>query len=175
MKISSNNDFTFCPNPENLRLLIPLAAQFFSCVFLLSVSFPFVLDLVAHPWIGLVPPALKLAKSLWRPLRQNQRGEMPAPSAIAYHGAMSLPLGCLLSSSPAWLPGSEQHVRLAQGSRVLRYCVLYCTTQQGNDDCFAGEGGDELWELCLLKSRPPGQWLSTPAPAVGFSHVMAAF
>lgn len=44
------------------------------------------------------------------------------------------------------------------GSPVLR-ALLH--NAAGNDDCFAGEGGDELRERCLLKSRPLEQWLST--------------
>ena len=39
LKISSNNDFTFCQNPGNHRLIILLAAQFLSCVFLFLYPF----------------------------------------------------------------------------------------------------------------------------------------
>lgn len=48
---------------------------------------------------ALYPLSLKLAKSLWRPLKQSQRGEVTAPSAVPHHSALSLPLGCSLHAN----------------------------------------------------------------------------
>ena len=118
LKISSNNDFTFCPNPGNHRLYRSFSCSISLLCFLIFVFFSLVLDLISYPPVGLVPLPLKLAKSLRRPLEQNQRGEMTAPSAVPLtvlcpcHLASSF----TLISSPALLPSSAQRVRLVQGS-----------------------------------------------------------
>lgn len=137
LKISSNNDFTVCQNPGNRRLIIPLAAQFVSCVFLFL--YPFLLSLTSLPvpeyllpWVkGLVPIPLKLAKSLWRPLKQNQKGEMTVPSAIPHHSARSLPLGFLLHTNLITCLTALLWTACVPFPGLMGYSVPYCTAQEG--------------------------------------------
>lgn len=140
LKISSNNDFTFCPNPGNHRLIISLATQFFSCVSLFL--YPFLLSLT---WFPVPESALYLfCWSFPNPFgghwSRTKEEEMTAPSAIPHHSAMSLPLGFLLHTNCITCLTAQLWTVCAPCPGLVGYSVPYRTTQEGMMTALLGKG-----------------------------------
>lgn len=164
LAISSNNDLTFCQNPGNDSLIIPLAAHFLSCVFLFLYAFLLSLTsfsslesaLYFFPW-SLPNPFgghwSRTKEGKWQHLQ-------PFPITVP------LPLGCLL------------HTNLITCLTAQLWTTCVCLVQGSwGALCFTARCSREWWLFCwgrewwTLRDLPPQiqavtSWLSSAALAV---------
>ena len=137
--------------------------------FLIFVSFPLVLDLVPHPWVGLVPSFLEACQILLETTGAEPKRGNDRPSAIPHHSAMSLPLGCLIHANLITCLTGQPWAVCVPCSRSPGV-TLCLTAWRSREQCLLCWGG-ERW---TLRDLPPyiqtaaASWLSTAAPAPGF-------
>lgn len=174
LKISSNNDFTFCPNPGNHSLIISLAAPFFSCVSLFLYPFLLSLTWFPVPESALYPFCWSLPNPFGGHWSRTKEEEMTAPSAIPHHSAMSLPLGFLLHTNLITCLTAQLWTACAPCPGLMGYSVPHCTAQEGMMTALLGKGAmdskrsapltpgcyDIMTQHCSSKSRFfPRRWL----------------
>lgn len=137
MKISSNNYFTFCQNPGNLRLIIPLAAQFFSCVFLFL--YPFLLSLILFPIpesaLYLLPWSLpNPSGGHWSRTKEGKWQHLQ-PSPI------TVPCPCRLAASFTLISSPDCPA-------LSSMCALTRARGFSGAPCFTARRSREWWLLC---------------------------
>ena len=161
------NDFTFCQNPGNHRLIILPAAQFLSCVFLFLYPFLWSLALFSTtlswpsvPW------------SLPNPLRDHwsrtkeRKWQYLQPFPITVSCLCRLAASLMLISSLAWLPSPKQCAcpvpGLSGGLHVL-------TVKHRRREACWGRGWWMPGDLPPYIQTAAASWLSTAVLALGFS------
>lgn len=106
----------------------------------MTLPFARILTSFPIPELASYPLSLKLAKSLWRPLSQSQRGAMTAPAAVPHQGALSLPLGCLLHTNLITCLTAQLWAAGVPCPGLMEYCVPFCKMQWGIMAALWGRG-----------------------------------